>query len=240
MQKAVAPAAARGGRGGERSPSSSSSPVKKVADVIRPNEHTMREKADESRRERDQAGFLIKGGPVLDEKDFSQPKKLSPEQLLKYERGGWLSIRNLLSEPQFLQLREEVHRYIEDHRINALRQRVRVLCPKVPNPDALSEQEVLAALEGKEVGFLQFFNLHRSALEGSMIHKIALGKRLGGIAAQILDADKVRVYQDCVFLKEPGFSETNWHSDLRMAPFDGLVIFHTFPHRFSPPLPTQE
>ncbi len=26
--------------------------------------------------------------------------------------------------------------------------------------------------------------------------------------------------QDCVFLKEPGFSETNWHSDLRMAPFD--------------------
>ena len=26
--------------------------------------------------------------------------------------------------------------------------------------------------------------------------------------------------QDCVFLKEPGYSATNWHSDLRMAPFD--------------------
>lgn len=26
--------------------------------------------------------------------------------------------------------------------------------------------------------------------------------------------------QDCVFLKEPGFAETNWHSDLRMAPLD--------------------
>jgi hypothetical protein len=216
MQKVVVSA---GGRGGS---SSSSSSVKKAAGAIRPSaEPMMKEKADEIRRERNQAGFLIKGGPALNEKDFSQPKKLSPEQLLKYERGGWLSIRNLLSEPQFLQLREEVHRYIEDHRINALRQRVRVLCPKVPDPDALSEKEVLAALEGKEVGFLQFFNLHRSALEGSMIHKIALGKRLGGIAAQILDADKVRVYQDCVFLKEPGFSETNWHSDLRMAPFDG-------------------
>lgn len=23
-----------------------------------------------------------------------------------------------------------------------------------------------------------------------------------------------------MFLKEPGFAETNWHSDLRMAPFD--------------------
>jgi hypothetical protein len=26
--------------------------------------------------------------------------------------------------------------------------------------------------------------------------------------------------QDCVFLKQPGFAETNWHSDLRMAPLD--------------------
>jgi ectoine hydroxylase-related dioxygenase (phytanoyl-CoA dioxygenase family) len=26
--------------------------------------------------------------------------------------------------------------------------------------------------------------------------------------------------QDCVFLKEPGYAETNWHSDLRMAPLD--------------------
>ena len=26
--------------------------------------------------------------------------------------------------------------------------------------------------------------------------------------------------QDCIFLKEPGFTQTNWHSDLRMAPFD--------------------
>lgn len=26
--------------------------------------------------------------------------------------------------------------------------------------------------------------------------------------------------KDCVFVKEPGFDATNWHSDLRMAPFD--------------------
>ncbi len=26
--------------------------------------------------------------------------------------------------------------------------------------------------------------------------------------------------QDCLFLKEPGYGETNWHSDLRMAPLD--------------------
>lgn len=26
--------------------------------------------------------------------------------------------------------------------------------------------------------------------------------------------------QDCLFMKQPGYAETNWHSDLRMTPFD--------------------
>ena len=31
---------------------------------------------------------------------------------------------------------------------------------------------------------------------------------------------QVRVYQSCLFVKEPGFQETNWHSDLNMVPMD--------------------
>jgi ectoine hydroxylase-related dioxygenase (phytanoyl-CoA dioxygenase family) len=43
--------------------------------------------------------------------------------------------------------------------------------------------------------------------------------------AVLLTATSVRallsvLFQDCVFLKEPGYAETNWHSDLRMAPLD--------------------
>lgn len=30
----------------------------------------------------------------------------------------------------------------------------------------------------------------------------------------------MRLYQTCGFVKEPGHGQTNWHSDLRMAPFD--------------------
>jgi hypothetical protein len=31
---------------------------------------------------------------------------------------------------------------------------------------------------------------------------------------------QVRLYQDCLFQKMPGFGVTNWHSDLNMVPLD--------------------
>lgn len=31
---------------------------------------------------------------------------------------------------------------------------------------------------------------------------------------------QVRLYQDCLFMKMPGFGVTNWHSDLNMVPID--------------------
>ena len=36
--------------------------------------------------------------------------------------------------------------------------------------------------------------------------------RLGAAAAQLLGAPRVRLYQSCVFVKEPGMGDTNWHS----------------------------
>ncbi len=45
-------------------------------------------------------------------------------------------------------------------------------------------------------------------------------RRLGAVAAQLLGEKRVRLYQDCVFLKEPGFTPTNWHSDLPLSPLD--------------------
>lgn len=45
-------------------------------------------------------------------------------------------------------------------------------------------------------------------------------RRLASVAAQLLGERRVRVYQDCVFVKEPGFTPTNWHSDLPISPLD--------------------
>lgn len=52
-----------------------------------------------------------------------------------------------------------------------------------------------------------------------------MSRRLARIAAELLGADenegdRVRLYQSCVFVKPPGFGETNWHSDANMVPLD--------------------
>lgn len=63
----------------------------------------------------------------------------------------------------------------------------------------------------------QFFHLHRAS---AAVRALAAGPALAGAAAALLGARRVRLLQDAVFLKEPGFDATNWHSDLRMAPLD--------------------
>ena len=52
------------------------------------------------------------------------------------------------------------------------------------------------------------------------IRSLVLGSSLVSIAAQLLNSRNLRLYQDCVFLKHPGFSETHWHSDCPLSPLD--------------------
>ena len=56
--------------------------------------------------------------------------------------------------------------------------------------------------------------------EVPLIRALAFSQRLAGTAAQLLGAKRLRLYQDCVFAKEPGFSATNWHSDASLSPLD--------------------
>ena len=113
-----------------------------------------------------------------------------------------------------------------------------------------SEEDAMRAIErysDEEVGFLQTFNIHRdnyvagessnddssrTAVSGDStsdgIKECAgyiMSRRLARIAAELLGADenegdRVRLYQSCVFVKPPGFGETNWHSDANMVPLD--------------------
>lgn len=58
------------------------------------------------------------------------------------------------------------------------------------------------------------------AREVPLIRALAFSKRLAGMAAQLLHVKRLRLYQDCVFVKQPGFTETNWHSDASLSPLD--------------------
>ncbi|CAL8470739.1 g10281 [Coccomyxa elongata] len=94
-----------------------------------------------------------------------------------------------------------------------------VLLPADKHVPAHSRDQALRHIRqhSQELGFLQHFNLHR---ELQVIRSLVTSQRLAAVAAQLLGEKRVRLYQDCVFLKEPGFTPTNWHSDLPLSPLD--------------------
>ncbi|KAF8057287.1 hypothetical protein HT031_006095 [Scenedesmus sp. PABB004] len=146
--------------------------------------------------------------------------QLPNQQLLRWERDGFTVSRGLLPREALEPVRDAVQRVVAARRLEALRHRVRVLCPEHPAPGAIAteaEAERLIDASAHELGFLQFFNLHRTE---PAVDALARSAALAGAAAQLLGTKRVRLYQDAVFLKQPGYSETNWHSDLRMAPLD--------------------
>ncbi len=63
----------------------------------------------------------------------------------------------------------------------------------------------------------QVFNLHRAA---PAVRALVGDPRMAATAAALLGAPRLRLFQDCVFVKRQGFGATNWHSDLAMAPLD--------------------
>lgn len=80
--------------------------------------------------------------------------------------------------------------------------RVRVLCPDCQDQlgSIRSEAQALALIQqhgSSELGFLQFFNLHRSK---GLIAELVRSKQLAATAAQLLAAKKLRLYQVCGLL----------------------------------------
>jgi ectoine hydroxylase-related dioxygenase (phytanoyl-CoA dioxygenase family) len=58
--------------------------------------------------------------------------------------------------------------------------------------------------------FLQVTNLARHS---EKVRQFVLGARLGGIAADLLGVERVRLYADQALYKEPGGGITPWHAD---------------------------
>jgi hypothetical protein len=92
------------------------------------------------------------------------------------------------------------------HAVSLLR-RVRVLCPpeigsRLDNISTPQQAlELLASHSSSDLGFLQFFNLHRSQPD---IQQLVRDPCLAGTAAQLLVARRVRLYQVGVSLKMQG------------------------------------
>lgn len=161
--------------------------------------------------------------------------RLPTAALLQYERQGYIADRGLLGASTVKSLARTLDELYTQQQLAALQQKVRVLL----GDEALAEAEakagsggggdervsrrlekMLDALPEGALPFLQLFNTWRSA---PAVLELLRSAALAETAAQLLGAgprDRVRLYQDSLFVKRGGDGATHWHADLAMAPLD--------------------
>jgi hypothetical protein len=166
------------------------------------------------------ASHPARGRPLQLAPQLDAAAPLTSVQLLRYERRGHLCSRRLFTSEELQFFVPHLTALLENQRFEAFKHRLEVLCP----PEVLAQQPPVTSIAQAKrllqqhatelVGFLQVFNLHRV---DELTRVLVTSKRLARAAADLLAAPRVRVYQSCLFVKEPGMAETNWHSDLNMV-----------------------
>eukprot|EP00962_Isochrysis_galbana_P055632 scaffold27403_cov110-Isochrysis_galbana.AAC.5 len=157
------------------------------------------------------------------------------DQLLAFERAGYVRTPRLLNRNDVHDLASSLRGLYHDHEVRAAEQKTRVLCGEEvlaeaqmrggSSPTALLREyrRRLGALPDGSVPFFQLFNLWR---ESDAVARLVRSPELAGTAAELLGVGsagrppRLRLYQDSLFVKRPGDGQTNWHSDLAMAPLD--------------------
>jgi len=121
--------------------------------------------------------------------ELHQPYLLTPEQVLFYQKNRYIKLKQVFSAEAVAFFNE-----IISHRVEKMNTETRALAER--------------GTYGK--AFLQLFNLWR---EDAGIRELVLSKRLGQIAADLMQTEGVRLYHDQALFKEPGGGITPWHAD---------------------------
>lgn len=173
----------------------------------------------------------------LDEDEFGEVDELGwaagvpLDSQLFFARKGHCSLPGLISAEETVALAEDVDVYIKANMLDGFKQKVEVLFDAETASRVSSVADAERILNGATIPFLQFFNLHESV---PSVGALARSPLLGRIAAELLGADSVRLYQDSVFFKRPGDGATPWHADSAMAPLDGDMVSIFIPLRALP------
>lgn len=117
------------------------------------------------------------------------PYVLSRQQVDFYRENRYIKLKNVFDARVIAHFNEVISDQVE-------------LMNDVDTP--LSERNTY----GK--AFLQLFNLWT---RNEDIRSFVFSKRLAGIAAQLIEAEGVRLYHDQALFKEPGGGITPWHAD---------------------------
>lgn len=121
--------------------------------------------------------------------DIDRPHPLSSEQIAAFRRDGFIKLKNVLPAETLARYGAEITRLTI----------------------ALNTQHLpLAQRSTYDKAFLQVMNLWEHSRE---VEAFVRGRRLGHIAAQLLEVQGVRLYHDQSLYKEPGGGITPAHAD---------------------------
>ncbi|MEM8864649.1 MAG: phytanoyl-CoA dioxygenase family protein [Planctomycetota bacterium] len=126
---------------------------------------------------------------------LNEPYTLSEEQIAQFAEQGFIKLKDVFS-PEVL-----------DHYGKAITDFVMAKndLANIPMEERSTYQKA----------FIQISNLWR---ESDVAREFVFGKRLGRIAAQLLEVTGVRIYHDQALYKEPSGGFTPWHADQQYWP----------------------
>jgi len=129
--------------------------------------------------------------------DLSTPYSLTPEQLARFQRSGYIKLKNVFTGNELKAFREEITSLVKK---------------MAGGNKPLSERDTY----GK--AFLQVMNLWTTNHE--IVKTLVFAPRLARIATELLQTRGVRLYHDQALYKEAGGGYTPWHVDQQYWPFE--------------------
>ena len=127
---------------------------------------------------------------------LQRPYPLTPEQADFYDRNRYIKLKHVFDADTVRAFNEIIAARVEQ--MNTVQ-------------TSLDERDTY----GK--AFLQLFNLWR---EDELVRELVFSRRLGGIAAGLLQVEGVRLYHDQALFKEGGGGITPWHADQYYWPLE--------------------
>ena len=127
------------------------------------------------------------------DKNLNEPFELTSEQISYYQEHGYIKLKKVLDTETLDFFNKEITKEVVEK-----------------NPLLKKPMEERTAFEK---AFIQITNLWK---DNETVRKLILSKKLGKIAADLMQVDGVRLYHDQALYKEPAGSINNitpWHAD---------------------------
>jgi len=125
-------------------------------------------------------------------RELETPYPVTQDQRAFFQRQGYIKLPGVLSRSAVARLRKEMLRlFVAEFGLD-------------PDHEASD----------------RFLSIEMAWLDHPIIEGFVKSSRIGGLSAELLDVDAVRLYHDNLLAKQPGCGRTPWHNDRHHFPID--------------------